>query len=350
MPPDSPFDTPWMGPRREQWLREVEAWLDGGAQAADLGERVSITVVKERPWAAVLRVRFKEGIAYFKAPGPCGRAELAVLEWLHAASDGGGLAPRLLASRKDAAWMLLADAGRPLRDLPAQEARLRATASAMALYGSVQRRSVDELATLRALGLPELALETLPDRLQSLLQEPLFVEAVDAQTLRAMATQLHALLPELRARLAALPRRPWSTALDHGDFHDGNLLVDGASLTLCDWGDACLTHPLVSLGRLLAGAVQAAPASRQAAALEGLLSAYLMAWDEPCELAKELPLVLWLSHAVRVLSYARVFAAADLQHRTTWMPVACSAWAYFVRSKDAYLAGELLDALRLPLD
>jgi Ser/Thr protein kinase RdoA (MazF antagonist) len=35
--------------------------------------------------------------------------------------------------------------------------------------------------------------------------------------------------------------------LNHGDFHDGNVLLRDGRITLFDWGDACVTHPFVSL-------------------------------------------------------------------------------------------------------
>ena len=64
------------------------------------------------------------------------------------------------------------------------------------------------------------------------------------------------LAPEVRARLApfveTLERRLADAAacgpsdtLVHGDFHPGNLRCDGAALTLLDWGDAGVGHPLL---------------------------------------------------------------------------------------------------------
>ena len=346
--PDA-IDSPWMGPERVTWLQQVQAWLEIAAQPLELGTPVSLTVVKERPWAAVLHARFQNGAAYSKAPGPLGRTEAGLLHWLQAPGPDARLAPRLLASRADTGWMLLADAGSPLRGWPVPDDRLRVLASTLARYASAQRRSLHELPALRALGLPELALTELPLRLDALSKDPSFRAAFDPDAANAMEEQLHALLPELRARVASLARRPWSTALEHGDLHVGNILVEGTCHALCDWGDAGLTHPAVSLGRALPVMLQSLPEPRQADALDTLLAAWSKAWDEPGDMAAELPLVLWLSHAVRALSYAQVFAAAEPAHRAAWMPFAGQALTSFIRSKDAFLDGELLDALRLPL-
>ncbi len=36
-------------------------------------------------------------------------------------------------------------------------------------------------------------------------------------------------------------------SLNHGDFHDGNVLIKNGRITFFDWGDADVTHPFVSL-------------------------------------------------------------------------------------------------------
>jgi Ser/Thr protein kinase RdoA (MazF antagonist) len=35
--------------------------------------------------------------------------------------------------------------------------------------------------------------------------------------------------------------------INHGDFHDGNVLVKDGRITLFDWGDGCIAHPFISL-------------------------------------------------------------------------------------------------------
>jgi aminoglycoside phosphotransferase (APT) family kinase protein len=36
-------------------------------------------------------------------------------------------------------------------------------------------------------------------------------------------------------------------SLNHGDFHDGNVLIKDGQITFFDWGDASVTHPFTSL-------------------------------------------------------------------------------------------------------
>ncbi len=49
----------------------------------------------------------------------------------------------------------------------------------------------------------------------------------------------------LDRRLAQAAACGPSETLVHGDFHPGNFRGDDASLTLLDWGDACVGHPLL---------------------------------------------------------------------------------------------------------
>jgi aminoglycoside phosphotransferase (APT) family kinase protein len=41
--------------------------------------------------------------------------------------------------------------------------------------------------------------------------------------------------------------------LVHGDFHPGNVRVDGARITLIDWGDSFIGHPAFDVLRLTDG-------------------------------------------------------------------------------------------------
>ena len=63
---------------------------------------------------------------------------------------------------------------------------------------------------------------------------------------------LGAFVADLPARFAALAACGLPDTLVHGDFHPGNVRGDGTTMTLLDWGDAGVGHPLLDQPAFLA--------------------------------------------------------------------------------------------------
>jgi aminoglycoside phosphotransferase (APT) family kinase protein len=59
--------------------------------------------------------------------------------------------------------------------------------------------------------------------------------------------QLQDLMPRFDQICADLIAFGIPDSLNHGDFHDGNVLLKNGHITFFDWGDASVTHPFVSL-------------------------------------------------------------------------------------------------------
>ncbi|HQS84928.1 MAG: hypothetical protein B7Y25_06730 [Alphaproteobacteria bacterium 16-39-46] len=62
--------------------------------------------------------------------------------------------------------------------------------------------------------------------------------------------------------------------LEHGDFHDNNVLLQNGNLTLNDWGDASISHPFFSCVSALKSAQKHHPWMRTT----DLQKAYLDSW------------------------------------------------------------------------
>ena len=60
-----------------------------------------------------------------------------------------------------------------------------------------------------------------------------------------VCASLARLMGMLDRRLADATACGLPDTIVHGDFHPGNLRCDGAVLTLLDWGDAGVGHPLL---------------------------------------------------------------------------------------------------------
>ena len=77
---------------------------------------------------------------------------------------------------------------------------------------------------------------------------------------RRTAPRWSVLLSGLERRMAEVEACGLPDTLVHGDAHPGNLRGDGAGLTLLDWGDCTVGHPLLDepgfLGRIAAADVE----------------------------------------------------------------------------------------------
>ena len=62
---------------------------------------------------------------------------------------------------------------------------------------------------------------------------------------------LERFLRDLPARFAALSACGLGDGLVHGDFHPGNFRGDGNEMTLLDWGDSGIGHPLLDQAAFL---------------------------------------------------------------------------------------------------
>ena len=226
------------GPQDEQ--ADLLAWVHARLEVFGLGVTGEVTRPHVRPWGVVVRVPTASGPVWAKAVEPALRHEVAVTTLL-ARRRPDAVAP-VLGADTARGWLLLADAGETLREVAARERTLAPWHDALALYASVQRDVAAEAAALLDDGLPDLRLPRLPDLYADLVGR---LAPVGASALAAVP-----LLRDLCAELAAtgLP-----DTLQHDDLHDAQVFVRDGRVRILDWGDACLTHPFLTLAVTLDG-------------------------------------------------------------------------------------------------
>lgn len=301
---------PWLGSERESWLAEVRSWLRSGFGV----ERLE--VVKERPWSSVLRGAIGPRKVYFKAAGRGGRHEAALVDAL--ARDWPDLLPEPLGVDAERGWMLLPDCGQTLRDAWSGRDALPIWEALLPRYAELQIASAGQPERWLALGVPDRRLDVLPGLFARLLDDD---EALDAGMPEALSrTECQALLdlrPELEEQCRALAALPGAAALEHGDLHDGNVLVRGSEFLIFDWGDSNLCHPFTS--NLI---VRARVATDVPECNERLRDAYLEPWTahaSRAELSACYARALWLAHLGRALDWQWMLAGAGEAARE-WRP------------------------------
>lgn len=149
----------------------------------------------------------------------------------------------MLAADIELGWMLMSDAGEPLRSVVARERSLDRWLDVLRLCAGVELDLSDAVVELLALGVPDMPLANLPHRYLELMDE------IDAEPVFRDAT---ARVTERCEQLAAygIPE-----TVQHDDLHDGQVFVRDGRHLLMDWGDACVSHPFFTLSVTLEGVV-----------------------------------------------------------------------------------------------
>ncbi len=294
-------DLPWLGVSRADWLTQVAAFVAPHARGA-------LELVQVRAWAVVLSAPGAEGRVYFKATAPGGRHEPALVAAL--AEAFGDLVPAPLAIDSARGWMLLPDCGRKLREVRDEAGAVAAWLEVLPRYAELQRASSRDEARWLRLGVPDRSPGRLPGLLAEILEGPVPAQAgLSARE----CSELRALIPELGdacRRLADIP-----STLDHGDLHDGNLLILDGARWLVDWADACVSHPF---GSLLVTSRSVAPEYA-----EKLRDAYLEPWTADAPRAAVLEAFAraqWVAHVGRALDWAWMLAGTGATARAEWLP------------------------------
>src|SRR5512143_297971 len=101
---------PWEDP---DWSAAAREWI--GSKLAEHGLHLVGEVHQAyiRPWSTVMRVPANEGVLFFKATAPYLMHEAAVTQYL--ARFRPELFPEIMAADLQRGWMLMGDAGPPLR-------------------------------------------------------------------------------------------------------------------------------------------------------------------------------------------------------------------------------------------
>lgn len=287
-----PLRAPWAKPG---WHASMRAWLETELERLGMGPVQALQPVKSWPLSCLLQVTTAAGCFYFKATATLplfvneGQVMTALARWFP------HNVPAPLVTEPAQNWMLLPDLGTalPWAAPPAARQRLQQ------LFGQRQRESVALLPDLLAAGCLDRRLPVLARQLGTLLADPVLFEVLPA----AEATRLQALLPALQNACAELASYHVPAALVHGDLHTANVILQGETMVIIDWTDACITHPFFDMLTIF---------WEEDAALKAVMrDDYLSLWTEyePMpRLRQAWELAEWLGAAHQAVSYQQILA------------------------------------------
>ena len=194
-----------------------------------------IELEHDRPWATVLRVPLAHGVAWFKACAPVAAFEPRLSAQL--SSRWPDLVAEVLACDDERAWLLLADAGMPIG---VSGGPPEAWFEVLPPYAELQRGEVSYAQEHLEHGVPDLRVEALPPRYESLLRSELPLDEAERERLQRFEPRFSELCDELAAH--GVP-----ATVQHDDLHHANVYSNGGRLRVLDWGDSCIGHPFASL-------------------------------------------------------------------------------------------------------
>ena len=236
-------------------------------------------VVSDQPWARVTRI----GDAWLKECMPVQAFEVPLATAL--ARRWPDRVAAVLAADAERAWLLLADAGVPIRD---------AWDAALPLYAELQQGETAHVDEHLASGVPDLRPLSLTLEYAHWAQgEPRLVPFVD----------------RFNELCESLKRAP---TIQHDDLHESNMYARDGQIRVLDWGDACVAHPFASLYV----ASRVVEHFHGAAAMQHVRDVYLSCWDGDVE--EELERVLPVAAFARMLQWHAVGDADAVERHLEW--------------------------------
>ena len=217
-----------------------------GGPSADLAWARALLVERGlRPTTPPTQVRTWNLSSLWRVPVEGQTAWLKVVP--HFFAHEGDLLARMAGSRvptvlgHDGGRMLLAEiAGADL-----YAAQLPQLEEMVSLLVDLQRVWGDRVEELLALGLPDFRAPALGAAIANV------VDWTRDETSAEDRVTLTDFVRGLPRRLDAVAACGLRDTLVHGDFHPGNFRGDGRALTLLDWGDSCVGHPLLDQAAFL---------------------------------------------------------------------------------------------------
>ena len=217
-----------------EWLAQAAAWIHARVDATGEIEQQHV-----RWWSTVLRVPTADGDLFFKAVAPVHRFEAGLTARL------AELQPRRVTEVVDVdperGWFLMRDAGTRLRELVETKADLHHWERVLPEYARLQLEVAPHADEFLALGTPDERLTVLPDLFRELLAAR--PQGLTEDELR----RAHEALPRFEEMCAALAEDGLSETIQHDDLHDGQVFMRDGRYLVFDWGDSCVSHPLLSL-------------------------------------------------------------------------------------------------------
>jgi len=312
----------WYNP---DWQKEAHDWIRSVADQNGFRITGAIEQPHAYAWSTVMHVPTNEGKIFFKATAGETIYEIALTKLL--AELQPDYMPELIAVEPSRGWMLMRDGGEQLRASIRPTQDVKPWEPVITRYAELQISLADHISEFLALGIPDHRPVMLPALFTQLLadEEILMIDQEKGLTTKEF-DQLRSLQARFQKTCDAISTLEIPDSLNHGDFHDGNILIKNGRITFFDWGDASVTHPFVSLRTFFVSIEITLKLDEYAFTpeMELLLDLYLKPWEKfaPKEdLLKAYELSKPVASVAKALAWQQTISrlSGDLRDEYSWI-------------------------------
>ena len=234
------------------WQKQAHDWIRTEAERNSIQLMGEIEQPHTLHWSTVMRVPSNDGMIFFKATAGETIYEIPLTQKL--AKWYPDDMPELISMDATRGWMLMRDGGEQLRASIRPTKDINPWEPVITRYAELQIGLAEHVDEILALGIPDHRPSALPALFKQLLTDEtsLMIDQEKGLTF-AEFQQLQKLTARFEQICSDLSAYGIPDSLNHGDFHDGNVLVKDKRITFFDWGDASVTHPFVSLRTFFVG-------------------------------------------------------------------------------------------------
>jgi len=264
------------------WLKEAHDWIRAEAEQNSIQLIGEIEQSHIFHWSTIMKADSSVGALFFKATAGETLYEAALTQKL--AGWIPESLPSLISLDINRGWMLMQDGGEQLRASIRQTGDVMLWEPVITAYADLQINLAEHIDEILEVGIPDHRLEVLPALYSQLLidTESMLIDQEKGLT-SSEYKQLAGMTGRVEQLCGVLADFGIPESINHGDFHDGNVLVKDGRITIFDWGDADVTHPFISLRtwfvsmEISLGLDDFAPPTPE---MTKLLHRYLECWDE----------------------------------------------------------------------
>ena len=293
------------------WVADAVGWID--ARVERTGE---VDHFHSYPWATAMRVPTSSGTVWFKACIEELAHEVGTLELLTARRPE--LVPELIAGDRELGWMLMEDAGERMRELESTPGQLERWEKAVALYAELQLEAAPDADEFVEAGVPDRR-GAVAAQVARVLEDERATRPANGEPLDdGELARLRAIVPRIAEEERRVDSLGLPYSIQHDDLHDANIFVRDGAYRIIDWGDACVTSPLLSLTIAQAVVAYRYGVEQDAPEVTRVRDAYLEPFTRlaaRAELLDALDAMILVGYACGTIKWYEVMAAIDSDRR-----------------------------------